>query len=145
ARAADALEAPLLEHPQELGLAALGQLADLVEEQRAAVGQLEAADLLVRGAGEGALLVAEELALEERLGQRRAGEADEGAAGAARGRGGSRTRPSRCPSPTRGGARRSRRWARPWRRSRAARGSSPRRPRTRARRRAAPPARGSRR
>ena len=48
------------------------QLADLVEEQRAAVGQLEAALALRDGAGERALLVTEQLALEQRLGQRRA-------------------------------------------------------------------------
>jgi len=36
-------------------------LADLVEEDRAAVGQLELAGLLAQGAGEGPLLVAEEL------------------------------------------------------------------------------------
>jgi hypothetical protein len=46
-------------------------LADLVEEERAAVGLLEAADAAAVGAGEGALLVAEELGLEERLRDRR--------------------------------------------------------------------------
>jgi glutamyl-tRNA reductase len=44
-------------------------LADLVEEQRAAVGGLEEADLLAIGAGERAALVAEQLALEQGLGQ----------------------------------------------------------------------------
>ena len=42
-----------------------GQVADLVEEQRRRVGQLEAADLPRKRAGERALLVAEELALDE--------------------------------------------------------------------------------
>src|SRR5262249_40306528 len=37
----------------------------LVQEERAAVGELEAADLLSDGVGEGSSLVAEELALEE--------------------------------------------------------------------------------
>ena len=37
-----------------------GQVADLVEEEGAAVGQFEAADLAADRAGEGALLVAEE-------------------------------------------------------------------------------------
>ena len=41
--AADALELALLEHPQELRLQVQRQLADLVEEERAAVGELEAA------------------------------------------------------------------------------------------------------
>ena len=73
---------PLLQHAQELGLHGRRQLADLVEEERAAVGQLEAPGLLAVGAGEGAALVAEQLALEQRLGQRRAVERDEGAVGA---------------------------------------------------------------
>ena len=60
----------LLEHAQELGLQAERQLADLVEEQRAAVGHLEAAGLLLGRAGERALLVAEQLALDQRLGER---------------------------------------------------------------------------
>ena len=47
-------------------------LADLVEEQRAAVGQLETALPPIGRAGERALLVAEDLALEQRLGNRRA-------------------------------------------------------------------------
>ena len=42
-RAADALELALLEHAQQLRLQLERQLADLVEEERAAVGQLEAA------------------------------------------------------------------------------------------------------
>ena len=45
------------------------QLADLVEEHRAAVGRLEQARLGLHGAGEGALLVPEQLALEQRLGE----------------------------------------------------------------------------
>ena len=40
-------------------------VADLVEEQRPAVGQLERAPLALTRAGEGAALVAEELALEQ--------------------------------------------------------------------------------
>ena len=43
-------------------------LADLVEEKRAAVGQLEAPGFVARRAGEGAFHMAEKLALEERLG-----------------------------------------------------------------------------
>ena len=43
--AADAVEAPFLDHAQQLGLRGERHLADLVEEQRAAVGELEAARL----------------------------------------------------------------------------------------------------
>ncbi len=63
--AADALDLALLEDAEELGLGLQGQLADLVQEEGAAVGQLEAADAAGDGAGEGALLVAEQLALDE--------------------------------------------------------------------------------
>src|SRR5262249_54016635 len=74
---ADALEGPLLEDAEELGLALGGELADLVEEQGPAVGELEPPDLALGGAGERALLVTEELALEGRLGERGARRADE--------------------------------------------------------------------
>ena len=40
--AADAADLPALEDAEELGLQREGQLADLVEEERAAVGALEA-------------------------------------------------------------------------------------------------------
>ena len=53
------------------------QVADLVEEEGAAVGQLEAALLAAGRAGEGALLVAEQLGLEQGLGERRAVHRDE--------------------------------------------------------------------
>ena len=46
--AADALDLALLEHAQQLGLQRDVELADLVEEDRAAVGLLEAADVLRR-------------------------------------------------------------------------------------------------
>src|SRR6188474_3448830 len=70
AAAADALEAALLQDAQELGLELGLELADLVEEERAAVGQLEPAALALGRAGERALLVAEQLALEQLLAQR---------------------------------------------------------------------------
>ena len=70
--AADGLEAPVLEHPQELHLELGAHLADLVEEDRPAVGELEATDAVRDSAGEGAALVAEHLALEEVLGDRAA-------------------------------------------------------------------------
>ena len=63
--AADALERLLLQQPQDLGLQGQRHVADLVEEQRAAVALLELADAAAVGAGEGALLVAEQLALQQ--------------------------------------------------------------------------------
>ena len=66
ARAADALELALLQDAQQLRLHLQRQLADLVEEQRAAVGQLEAAGSGRDRAGERAPLVPEQLALEQR-------------------------------------------------------------------------------
>src|SRR4029078_3005184 len=75
--AADALELALLDRAQELDLHLDRDLADLVEEQRAAVGELEPAGLARRRAGERALLVAEQLGLHQRLGDRRAVHLDE--------------------------------------------------------------------
>src|SRR5262245_44767089 len=68
---AEPLDLALLQDAQELRLQVEAQGADLVEEQRAAVGELEAAELLGVRAGEGALLVAEQLRLDQRLGDRR--------------------------------------------------------------------------
>src|SRR5690606_21592159 len=62
---ADALERAFLNHPKQLALKLERNLADLVEEQRAAVGELEAADAIAERAREGAAHVPEELALEE--------------------------------------------------------------------------------
>ena len=45
--AADTLERPLLEHAQQLHLHVEGHVADLVEKQSAAVGELEPADAVV--------------------------------------------------------------------------------------------------
>src|SRR6202007_1259583 len=73
-RAADALEGALLEEAQQLDLQCRGDLADLVEEDGAAVGRLEQPFALALGVGESAALVAEELALEEGLRQRAAGD-----------------------------------------------------------------------
>ena len=60
------------------------QLADLVEEERAAVGLREEAAAGAVGAGEGALGVAEELALEQRLRDRGAVHRHEGLVAARR-------------------------------------------------------------
>src|SRR5581483_2923615 len=69
-RAADALELLLLEHAQQLGLEVEPHLGDFVEQQRTAVRALERALDALDGAGEGALLVAEQRALDESLGER---------------------------------------------------------------------------
>src|SRR5438874_5492238 len=62
--AADALELALLQHAQDLGLRLEAHVADLVEQEGPAVGDLELAFARRRRAGEGPLLVAEELALD---------------------------------------------------------------------------------
>ncbi len=60
----------LLQHAQELDLEGGRGLADLVEEDGAAVGDLEQAGAVLVGAGEGPFLAAEKLALQELVGQR---------------------------------------------------------------------------
>ena len=70
--AAEPLELLLLQHAQHLGLRLQAHVADLVEEDRALVGLLELADLPIGGAGERALLVAEQLRLDQLVGDRRA-------------------------------------------------------------------------
>src|SRR5439155_16171970 len=75
--AADAQHLALVEHAQQLRLRRREQLADLVEEHDAALGDLEEAGLGRDRAGERAALVAEQLALEQRLGERRAVQAQE--------------------------------------------------------------------
>src|SRR5207249_219040 len=82
AGAAEPLDLPLLEPAQELRLQARVHLAHLVEEKRPAVGLLEAPDAAAVGAREGALLVTEQLALQERLGHRGAVHLDQRAAAA---------------------------------------------------------------
>ena len=64
--AADPLEALFLDQAQDLRLGQRGHFADFVEEDRAAVALLELADPLAVGPGEGALLVAEQFAFQER-------------------------------------------------------------------------------
>jgi hypothetical protein len=79
---ADPRELAVLEHAQQLALERERDLADLVEEERTAVGSLETADAVLLRAGEGAPHVPEELALEEVLRDRRAVDADERPLGA---------------------------------------------------------------
>ena len=59
----------VLEDAQELRLLLERDVGDLVEEERAAVGELEAADAIGFGVGEGAADVSEELALEDAFGE----------------------------------------------------------------------------
>lgn len=61
ARRADALDLPRLYHAKELRLLAERDVGDLVEEERAAVGQLEASHAVDLGVGERALHVPEQL------------------------------------------------------------------------------------
>ena len=75
--AADRANAPLLQRAQELRAAGWRHVADLVEEQRAAVGLHEQPGARRLGVGERAPGVAEQLALEQRLGHGRAVDGDE--------------------------------------------------------------------
>ncbi len=83
-RPADARDLPVLDRPEDLGLRPWRHVADLVEEERAAIGQLPLSLAVLRGAREGALHVPEELALDEVLGNGRAVDLDERAGGAGR-------------------------------------------------------------
>ena len=74
------MEGALLEDAQELALRGRRELADLVEKDRAGIAELELAQPAARGAGERSALVAEELALEKRLGNGGAVDGDERAA-----------------------------------------------------------------
>ena len=75
--AADAVELAVAQHAQQPRLQVERHVADLVEEQRAAVGLLEAAAARRLRAGEGAALVAEQFAFEQVLGDRRGVDRDE--------------------------------------------------------------------
>src|SRR5213080_1240156 len=77
---AELLDLALLEHAQELQLHVERDALDLVEEERAAGGELDLAHPVVDRPREGAALVAEELALEERVREGRAVDGDEAAA-----------------------------------------------------------------
>ncbi len=84
AAAAEAVDLALLDGAQQLGLQAGVHLADLVEQQRAAVGRLELAEAAGDGAAERALLVAEQLALQQVLGNGGAVQGHERTSSAAR-------------------------------------------------------------
>ena len=64
----DGLDLAVLEKPQQQRLHAQAHLAHFVEEQRAAMRELELAALVAVGAGKAPLDVSEELRLEERFG-----------------------------------------------------------------------------
>src|SRR5262249_25824176 len=72
AAGAETPELAVLDGAEQLGLEVQGQVVDLVEEERAAVRTFQAPDALVHRAGKGALLVSEELALDEAVAHRRA-------------------------------------------------------------------------
>ena len=80
--AADRGELALLQDAQQPGLRLERHVADLVEEQRAALRLLEAPGRACRRAGEGALLVAEQLALDQLARDRRHVDRDERAVAA---------------------------------------------------------------
>ena len=82
AAAADLLDLALLQRAQDLGLGAQAHVADLVEEQRAAVGLRELAGAGLDRARVAALHRAEQLALDELFGDRGAVHLDERALGA---------------------------------------------------------------
>jgi len=65
--APDPLKLAFLQHPQQFDLDDRGNLTDLVEKQRAAMRQLEPPSPLPQGAGERALLMAEQLRFQQRL------------------------------------------------------------------------------
>ncbi len=82
--AAEAHEVALLDDAQQLGLGLERHVADLVEEDRAAVREVEQPLLRVDGAREGALHVAEERRFEEVRGQVAGVDGDEGPLGSGR-------------------------------------------------------------
>src|SRR5919201_3574888 len=65
--ATDTLDGSALQETQDLGLQRCGEVPDLVEEKRATMRDLDFPGRLPCGAGKGALLVAEKLALEKVL------------------------------------------------------------------------------
>ena len=84
AGAAHRTHGALLQHAQQFDLHGQRHLADFVEEDGAAVGDFEQAALVLVGSGESALQIAEQFALEQRLGKGSAVDGDEGVGGARR-------------------------------------------------------------
>src|SRR5829696_1893557 len=75
---AEPLELAVFDGAQDLGLRGEAHVRDLVDEEGAAVRELELALHALRGAGEGTALVAEQLAVEQRVAERGGVERDEG-------------------------------------------------------------------
>ena len=80
--AADRPDCPLLQDPQKLGLQGEWQFADLVEQERPAIGLNEEAGAGRAGVGEGAAHVPEQLTFQQRLGYGGTVDGDEGASAA---------------------------------------------------------------
>src|SRR5439155_3152636 len=76
-RPADPLEPAFLEKAEELRLQLWRQVADFVEEGRAALGCLETSGLVAPRARECSADVPEELAFQQMLGERRTGDGHE--------------------------------------------------------------------
>ena len=76
-RAAHPNELPFLQHPQQLDLKLERQIADLIEEERPALGQLEPPNFPNVRAGEHPAFVTEQLALDQATGDRAAIERDQ--------------------------------------------------------------------
>ena len=81
ARAPHPLELLFLERAQDLGLQPERQVTNLVQEERSPVRHLEPSQLPPDGPGEGALLVTEQLAFKQPLGNGRAVDGDEWSVG----------------------------------------------------------------
>src|SRR5687768_18174896 len=79
ARTTEPLEGAILKQAEQLGLHQRRQLADFIQEERAAVSELHATGLARDGARESALFVAEQLAFEQRVRESAAVDLDEGA------------------------------------------------------------------
>ena len=79
--AAHAMKFAFLQHAQQFRLRGRVQVADFVQKQRASVGQFEFSAARRRGSGERAFFVAEQLALDQLRGNRRAVDFDERAGG----------------------------------------------------------------
>jgi hypothetical protein len=83
-RPAQSFDHALLQKAQQLGLQRHRQVADLVEEQGAFAGVFDLADGLLGGAGERALLVAEQFGFQQGVGDGGAVDGDEALVGARR-------------------------------------------------------------
>src|SRR5262249_50660421 len=68
-RTADTLETALLENAEQLGLHRGRDIANLVKEDRAAIGHFETAAPLPHGGGKGSFLMAEQFALQQAFGE----------------------------------------------------------------------------